>query len=174
MLKNQKGFNLIELMSVSAIMGVMSMFVVDGQRDYIARSQMARVVQEVSSIKAGLDSAIISGFDPSNATSITAAGATDVADLTGYLGSNLLDGATASDQLLVTYSAGAYTVRAQLANNVREPGARASDFVDGAIVSLRRCSNGAWECRVDSSQAGPGWKSTLVSDNCPNTPHLPC
>jgi type IV pilus assembly protein PilA len=58
--KLQKGFTLIELMIVVAIVGILAAVAVPSYQDYTARSQVARAVSEAGSLKTIIDNCLVS------------------------------------------------------------------------------------------------------------------
>jgi type IV pilus assembly protein PilA len=59
--KLQKGFTLIELMIVIAIVGVLAAVGLPAYQDYIAKTQVGRVITETAGLKAKIDSCITDG-----------------------------------------------------------------------------------------------------------------
>ena len=57
----QKGFTLIEIMIVVAIIGILSAVALPAYQDYIARSQVARVVGETATLKVKIDTCLAEG-----------------------------------------------------------------------------------------------------------------
>lgn len=144
----QKGFTLIELMIVVAIIGILAAIAIPQYQDYIARSQVTRVVGEISALKTSAEEQLMRGQEPSGAGSL------------GFTGSDLLTG---SDLESVTFnSAGDGTIVAELGNN-------ASSAVDGAKVTLTRTTAGAWSCTVTAATGG-GWDNTYAPSGCPVSP----
>lgn len=82
----QKGFTLIELMIVVAIIGILAAVAIPQYQNYIARSQVTRVMQEAGAIKTAVEACINDG----RTTVGVAAGQCDP----GATGSNLVTGAT--------------------------------------------------------------------------------
>ena len=59
----QKGFTLIELMIVVAIIGILAAIAIPQYQNYIAKSQVSRVMSELGSIKTAVENCILEGKD---------------------------------------------------------------------------------------------------------------
>jgi type IV pilus assembly protein PilA len=57
----QKGFTLIELMIVVAIIGILAAVAIPQYQNYVARSQVARVMSETAAIKTALETCLLDG-----------------------------------------------------------------------------------------------------------------
>ncbi|WP_434082367.1 pilin [Acinetobacter terrae] len=75
----QKGFTLIELMIVVAIIGILAAIAIPQYQNYIAKSQVSRAVGELGAIKTAYEDCLNNGK--------TAIGACDL----GWTGSSILD-----------------------------------------------------------------------------------
>lgn len=75
----QKGFTLIELMIVVAIIGILAAIAIPQYQNYIAKSQVSRVVAETGSLKTAYETCLNDGQTD-----------VDECDL-GFTGSNLFD-----------------------------------------------------------------------------------
>ena len=143
----QKGFTLIELMIVVAIIGILAAIAIPQYQDYIARSQVTRVVGEVSALKTAAEEQLMRGTTPSGALSSL-----------GFTSSDLVNTTT----LDFSAGGGAGNMTATLDGN-------ASSAVEDAVITLARDTDGSWSCTVTASSSG-GWDDSYAPSGCPVSP----
>lgn len=136
----QKGFTLIELMIVVAIIGILAAIAIPQYQDYIARSQMNRVYGEVSALKTAAEENLLRGN-----TTLTAG------DL-GYTTSNLI-----SNLAIAFGGTGAGAITATV-------GTDASTAISGTTLEIRRSAAGAWTCNVTGS--GGAYDASFTPTGC--------
>lgn len=152
----QKGFTLIELMIVVAIIGILAAIAIPQYQDYTARTQVTRVVSELSALKSAAEAGVLEGR--TIVTSATpAANETDL----GFSGSSLLSGTVGKGQI---------TIANPTAANVSISGTlggSAGASVATAVVTLTRANTGSWTCRVTPPTGSTGWKASYAPTGCP-------
>lgn len=150
----QKGFTLIELMIVVAIIGILAAIAIPQYQNYIARSQVSRVMAETGALRTAIESCMMNGIEEADCE-------------IGWTTSNLLGGGgveTNQDGLVVTYGLddGTASIAATFGGNA------ASAIRNGGTLTWTRAGNadadnppGSWSCAttVDASYAPPGCES---------------
>ncbi|WP_145155946.1 pilin [Pseudomonas oryzihabitans] len=142
-MKAQKGFTLIELMIVVAIIGILAAIAIPQYQNYVARSQVARVMSEAGSLRTAVENCVLNG----RTTVGTGAGECDP----GATGSNLLTGASQTGATLPantgvpqvtigTNATTASTVVASFGNN------SAPVLASTALTWTRAPADGTWRC----------------------------
>lgn len=120
-MKNQQGFTLIELMIVVAIIAILAAIALPMYRDYVAKSQLAAALAEITPAKTGLETKL------QEDSTYTPTGPTDL-----------------GLQTAPTPRCSAYTVTASSIQCT----VKGNDVVAGATVTLNRGNNGAWTCTI--------------------------
>jgi len=133
----QKGFTLIELMIVVAIIGILAAIAIPQYQNYIAKSQVSRVMGEVGSMKTATETCLNDGK------------AADECDF-GWTNSNLLGATTKNLQdtgLVATFEdTGAATLVATFSGN-----AAATLTQDGQNkLQWARSVDGTWTCSTNT------------------------
>jgi type IV pilus assembly protein PilA len=150
----QKGFTLIELMIVVAIIGILAAIAIPQYQDYTARSQVTRVVGEVSALKTSAETSLQRG-------------ATIIAGFADNLASDELaigfDAATSNMVQTFDVDGGGSatpTLEATLGDN-------ASAAVSGVVVEYSRDAQGRWTCIITNGGNVTGWKDSYAPSGCP-------
>lgn len=134
----QKGFTLIELMIVVAIIGILAAIAIPQYQNYVARSQVARVMSETGSMKTAIETCLLDGKT-----------ATDCE--IGWTRSNLLAGASTAENpgqgegLVITYPEAAD----ENAVITAKFGGNAATTLKDSLLAWTRTPDGAWSCSTN-------------------------
>lgn len=157
----QKGFTLIELMIVIAIIGILAAIAIPQYQNYVAKSQVSRVMAEAGAMKTAIETCALEGKTAANCQ-------------IGWTNSNLLAAeeedasGTAADTgqggLTITYPAadteGAITAVF---------GQSAAQSIAGEGLIWTRSVEGSWTCTtsVDAKYAPTGCAATATTPTPP-------
>jgi len=142
MKQGQQGFTLIELMIVVAIIGILAAIAIPQYQDYIARSQVTRVVGEISALKTSVEERLARGIT------------TNTLGELGFTGSNLT---TAVSTTPADFPGGKGGITVIL-------GQDAGAGITGTTVALTRTAAGVWECGITG--AGGSWDPSYMPAGC--------
>jgi|SRR5690554_422095 len=134
----QKGFTLIELMIVVAIIGILASVAIPQYQNYIAKSQVSRVMAETGALRTAVETCMMDGLDFTT---------TPECEL-GWTGSNLL-GAPSEK----SFQEGNLKITIDRADNtasiVANFAGNSSSAIAGDGLSWTRSSGGNWTCGTD-------------------------
>ena len=140
----QKGFTLIELMIVVAIIGILAAIAIPQYQNYIARSQVSRVMSETSAVRTAVETCLLDGLTAADCN-------------IGWTNSNLIGQSTAAapgqDGLTITYPASG-----GVASIVATFGGNAATALKDKTLTWARSDQGSWTCAttVDKKFAPAG------------------
>ncbi|WP_275704414.1 pilin [Marinobacter iranensis] len=157
----QKGFTLIELMIVVAIIGILAAVAIPQYQDYTARTQVSRVVGEVSALKSNAESIFNNGGAVANVDNLNATPQREIG--IGWTGSNLVANADTAPNHGLTINGGD---TATMSWEVTL-GTDASAAVRGATITVSRTANGAYTCETTPPTTSNGWKDSYAPAGCP-------
>ena len=154
----QKGFTLIELMIVIAIIGILAAIAIPQYQNYIAKSQVSRVMGELGGLKTAVETCYLDGEDANcelGAVDSNLLGAlTDVTEAGNYDGLAVKIENAKVDTGTTASIAGTF-------------GENAATAIKGDTLTWTRDATGTWTCgtTVASKFAPAGCPSTATGNN---------
>ncbi len=152
----QKGFTLIELMIVVAIIGILAAIAIPQYQSYVAKSQVSRIVGEMSALRTAAETCINEGR------------LTLAADETKPTATECAMGRTKSSLVDIAKNTGGFA-DVDFAKNVgtitATMGGSAAKSVTGAVINWNRDTSGSWTCAITKS-SDAGWKDTFAPGGC--------
>ena len=145
----QKGFTLIELMIVIAIIGILAAIAIPQYQNYVGRANVAAAVQTLSSNKTGLENYVMeNGFFPDGTSEAVAASLPGVTPVVAAVpdqrkkeGLGIVEPTFGNITLVQAGPAsGAGAIRIKM--NTGNPGIKGQD------VQLLRNADGTWTCQT--------------------------
>ena len=152
----QKGVTLIELMIVVAIIGILAAIAIPQYQNYIAKSQVSRVMSEAGSLKTVVENCINEGRTANFITNVAAGAAVAATDCElGATASTLLAGAGQTPAVAATAGTNGYpnvTFPATGAEIEAIFGSGAANTLATKTLTWSRSPEGTWTCAttVDS------------------------
>jgi type IV pilus assembly protein PilA len=144
----QKGFTLIELMIVVAIIAILAAIAIPQYQTYVVRSQVNRAMGEAGDMKVAVEDCLNNGFTTFSTTT------------------SCVDTSTSSDLLVGGHPVaamkadGSATITATLGSGTT---GHASAKINNGIVQWTRTTSGSWSCKTQSPIT-----VTYAPASCPN------
>ncbi len=149
-MKAQKGFTLIELMIVIAIIGILAAIAIPQYQNYIARSQVTRVMGETTTVKTAIEDCLLAGKADTECfigwTASNLIGASGGATTAPAAGATAGTGSTNTSTAKDPGQGGLKIVYGQTAKIEATFGQNAAAILSGKKLSWDRTTDGVWTC----------------------------
>lgn len=133
----QKGFTLIELMIVVAIIGILAAVAIPQYQNYVAKSQVSRVMAETGALRTSVETCLMDGI-------------TDVDDCQlGWTTSNLIGNDDVDNKAYDEQEGLTVELDAKESTIVAVFGGNAAAALHDKNLTWTRDENGSWECTTD-------------------------
>lgn len=153
-----KGFTLIELMILVAIVGILSAFAMAQYQMYVGKAQVSRVMNELSALRPIAEICLIEGRT-STAVPDVSAGTSTTCDMHLTASNLITDNATDGMGIpVVALDRNSSTIAATL-------GGAARGSIAGAKITWTRDAHGVWSCKV--TEAPATFDVTYMPASCP-------
>ncbi|HIF9504686.1 TPA: pilin [Photobacterium damselae] len=145
-MKGQKGFTLIELMIVVAVIGVLSAIAIPQYQKYVAKSEAASALATVAALKSNIETSIAeNGIFPTLGATATGNSNLGVPKVTSGTIEFKAVGTAPAGEIIYLFDTDA------------------SAFLNTKTLTLVRDTDGNWECKTSF---GSATDSSLIPNNC--------
>jgi type IV pilus assembly protein PilA len=139
-----RGFTLIELMIVVAIIGILASLAIPSYQGFVAKSQVNRAVSELGAFRTAYETSLGNNEAINNAS-------------LGYVPSQLTTGNIATE-IATTNVDGSGHLEVTL-------GGKVQGGLAGVVIRFERSVEGQWQC-VINSLAASAWKDSYLPSGC--------